>query len=290
MDSYISIKNLGLARNGKDIIQDVNLDVKNGKVLAVLGPNGAGKSSLLEMILNDFQPTRGEIVYRLTKKALLKGRLGVVYNNQFVFPQLLVREVLSFYKGMYRSDGAYLQELIKLFDLEKLTNTAIKELSEGEKKKLAIALALFHSPEFLVMDEPFSNVDITIVDEIWSEIKKLNATTIIATHDWEFAEKYADEMIFLENGKMLCEKFTPAEIESITGASKKLVMHKIPEIEKDLASYSYYEKDQLLHIFMVSDFNLKAIRKLTLNYSVLPVSVRDIYYYLSTSKRKRNDQ
>ena len=95
MDSYISIKNLGLARNGKDIIQDVNLDVKNGKVLAVLGPNGAGKSSLLEMILNDFQPTRGEIVYRLNKKALLKGRLGVVYNNQFVFPQLLVREVLS---------------------------------------------------------------------------------------------------------------------------------------------------------------------------------------------------
>lgn len=285
MDNYIDIRNLGLSRNGKDIIKDVNLEIKNGKILAVLGPNGAGKSSLLEMILNDFKPTSGEIVYRRDKKDVLKSRLGVVYNNQFVFPQLYVREVLAFYKGMYHSDGSYLNELIRLFDLEKLSSRPIKELSEGEKKKLAIALALFHNPEFLVMDEPFSNVDTTIIDEIWSEIKKLNATTVIATHDWDFAEKYADEMVFLENGSLLGKKFSPAEIEQVTGATKKLVINKMPGIVEQLSMYPHYERDHLLHVFLTPEVSLKAIRKITLNYSILEISVRDIYYYLSSKKK-----
>jgi ABC-type multidrug transport system ATPase subunit len=284
MDNYIDIRNLGLSRNGKDIIRNVNLGIQNGKVLAVLGPNGAGKSSLLEMILNDFKPTRGEIVYSRNKKDVLKSRLGVVYNNQFVFPQLHVREVLSFYKGMYQSDGAYLSELIRLFDLEKLSDRPVKELSEGEKKKLAIALALFHHPEFLVMDEPFANIDTTIIDDIWLEIRKLNATTVIATHDWDFAQKYADEMVFLENGSMLCEKFSPDEIGQVTGASKKLVVTKMPGLAEKLAGFPHYEKDELMHVFLTPEVSLQAIRKITLNYSILEISVRDIYYYLSSKK------
>lgn len=286
MENLISIKNLSLSRNGKDIVRNVNLDIGNGKILAVLGPNGAGKSSLLEMILSDFQPTRGEVVYPQNKKSLLKKKLGVVYNNQFVFPQLFVREVVSFYKGMYGSDGVYLNELMRMFGIEKLSGTPVHELSEGEKKKLAIALALFHSPELLVMDEPFANVDTTIVDEIWSEIKKLKATTIIATHDWDFAEKYADELVFLDNGSLLCDKFTPDDIEKRTGARKKLVIGKIPGIENSLGGFTYYEKDELLHIFMTENINLAAIRKITLNYSVIDITVKDMYYYLCTSNRK----
>lgn len=284
MDNYIDIRNLGLSRNGKDIIKDVNLGIQNGKVLAVLGPNGAGKSSLLEMILNDFQPTRGEIVFSRNKRDVLKGKLGVVYNNQFVFPQLHVREVIAFYKGMYKTGDAYIDDLVRLFDLEKLYDNPVKELSEGEKKKLAIALALFHHPEFLVMDEPFANVDTTIVEEIWMEIKKLNATTVIATHDWDFAQKYADEMIFLENGRLLCEKFSPDEIERITGASKKLVINKMPGLSDKLAGMPYYEKDDLMHVFLTPEVSLSSIRKITLNYSILEISVKDIYYYLSSKK------
>lgn len=284
MSSLISIKDLNYNSNKKNILSDISLDVEKGKVLAVLGPNGAGKSTFLEIVLADFKPSNGDIKYHVDRDTFLTRKVGVVYNNQHIFPQLYVKEILQFYKDIYRSDGVYLDQLLSQFDLHKLMDSKIRELSEGEKKKLSLALALFHKPEFLVMDEPFANIDVTIMKSIWQEIRKQNATVIIATHDWSFAEQYADEILFLDAGKMLCPKFAPTEKDNILSAKQKLVTQKNEELMKNLTPGDYYEKDEQLNIFMTPHFNIQNIRKITFNYSILDISVRDIFYYLSLPK------
>ncbi|MEM1324061.1 MAG: ABC transporter ATP-binding protein [Bacteroidota bacterium] len=285
MSAFISVENLGLVRRGKDILKNINLNIRKGSTLAILGPNGAGKSTLLELLLADFKPSSGSINYGFNKRKVFKNHVGVVYNNQHIFPQLYIYELMDFYKSLYRSDGQYLDQLIKLFDLERLKHSFIYELSSGEKKKLSIALALFHNPQLMVMDEPFANVDITIIPEIWEEIKKAEATTILATHDWSFAEKYADEILFLDHGQMLCEPFVPSEKNNILSAQKKLVMQRNEELVKKLPENNYYEKDEELNILLTPNVNLKQIKKFTFNYSILDISVKDVFYYLSLSKR-----
>ncbi len=284
MRSFVSLNSVSFSNNGKEIIRDIDLEIECGKVLAILGPNGAGKSTLLELILKDYKPSKGKINYHFNEKNIFKNKIGVVYNNQHIFPQLYVRELVDFYKKLYKSDGKYLSELITLFDLKKLQDSLVRKLSEGEKKKLQIALAIFHQPEFIVMDEPFSNVDITITDIIWTEIKRIGATTVLVTHDWEFAENFADEILFLDKGEILLNKFSPSEKENILSAKKKLITEKNDALLQSLLSNNFYEKDAQLNIMMTSESDLQVVKKHTFNYSIMDVTIRDIYNKLSVAK------
>lgn len=284
MKNYIELNDVTVRRNGKTILSQIDLTISPGKILAVLGPNGAGKSSLLELLLGDNKPSSGQIAFNFDKTHVMSSRVGVLYNNQFMFPQLFVKELFDFYKSVYKSDGVYFSELLDLFDIRRLLDSRIRNLSEGEKKKIGIALSLFHKPDFLVLDEPFANLDSVHIDTIWTEIKKLNVTAIIATHDWSYAEKYADEFLMMDCGKILGRKFASTEKHALLQSSKKVVVNKSTIIEDELNARQYYEKDEYLHILLTEDVSIQSIRRHTLNYSVLDLSMKDIFQYLSTSK------
>jgi ABC-2 type transport system ATP-binding protein len=284
MENYIVLHEIGVTRDRKDILTNINLSVRQGATLAILGPNGAGKSTLLELLLGDNRPSRGTVSYQFDKKSVMRRRVGVLYNNQFIFPQLYVQEVLDFYKNIYRDNGAYMEELLDLFSVRKLLKSRVRALSEGEKKKLGAVLALFHKPELIVMDEPFANLDIAHIDVIWAEVKRNGATAVIATHEWDYAEKYADEFLFMDGGRILGRKFAPIEKNEILSSGKKLVVHKSLGLAETFSDGRCYEKDDYLHILLTPSVNVQTIRKHTLNYSILDISIKDIYQYLSIAK------
>ncbi len=284
MNNYIELREVELRKGRKQILHNITLDIRQGKTLAVLGPNGAGKSSLIELILRDHRPSSGHISYDFDTGIVFKRKLGILYNNQFIFPQLYVREVVDFYKRIYADDGKYLEDLMELFQIKSLLNSRVRTLSEGEKKKLGIVLALFHKPELVVMDEPFANLDVAFIDKLWVEIKKNNATAVIATHDWDYAEKYADEFLFMESGCILGRKFTLSEKNAMLPAVKKIVVPKNKEVAEIIQTAEYYEQDDYLHILLTPVVSLQSIRKYTHNYSVLDLSIRDIYQYLTIVK------
>ena len=287
MKEFIRIENLSFVNKQKTILDSVNLSISEGKILALLGPNGSGKSTLLELILSDFRPSLGSIEYHFDKKRYFKKHIGVVYNNQQLFPQLYVKEVLDFYQNIYRDSGEYLSVLIELFDLVKLQKSLVRELSEGEKKKLSIVLALFHKPKFVVMDEPFASVDVTVTEIIWKEIKKLNATVILATHDWTLAEKYSDEALFLEEGKVLKEKIKLNNSETNSNPDRKLVAYKTKPLEKALGASLYYEKDNQIHIKLSPELDLELIKSITFNYTITELKLEDIYYFLTKKQETK---
>ena len=153
LSSLISLKNIFWTYQGKNILQNISLEILSGKILAIIGPNGAGKSTLLRITLGIILPTQGNI-YR---KSGIK--LGYV-PQKFNFNNTLNLDVTNFLKLHPESKKDNLEKSISLLKIEPLLKKPINILSGGEKQKVLMARALIGTPDILILDEPLNALDI----------------------------------------------------------------------------------------------------------------------------------
>ena len=213
--SDLKIVNLVKNFQGMDrpAVNNVNLNINSGELVAFLGPSGCGKTTILKMITGLFQPDNGDII--LDNKTLLntpteKRGVVMVFQNYLLFPYMNVNENVGFALKMKGIEQSIIDKKVReMLDLVKLPDIGLrkpKQLSGGQQQRVALARALIASPRLLLLDEPLSNLDAHLRDEMRELIvtiqKKLNVTTIFVTHDQEEAVLLADKIALIFDGEL----------------------------------------------------------------------------------------
>lgn len=196
----------GYHPKAQKIFNGFNLSVEEGEILAVLGSSGCGKSTLLRIISGLEETAQGTIrvgnaVFQ--EKSLFvpveKRNIGFVFQDYALFPFMTVAQNIKF--GMKKPSSEHLHQLLELTQLKELENRYPHELSGGQEQRTALARTLASKPALLLMDEPFSNLDADLVDELRKDLKQIiksqKITTVLVTHNKEDADFLADKTVRL---------------------------------------------------------------------------------------------
>lgn len=200
-------------KSGKETraVDDLDIVITSGKLVALLGPSGCGKSTTLFMIAGLHKPTSGKIWFgedEVTKLAPEKRGIGLVFQNYALYPHMTVRQNIMFpleNLRISREDAiSRMEDMAKLVGISELMERKPAQLSGGQQQRVAIARALVKKPRVLLLDEPLSNLDARLRLQMREEIKRIQKetgiTTIFVTHDQEEAMSISDEMVVLNNG------------------------------------------------------------------------------------------
>ena len=208
----LQIRNLTKTyENGFQALKSVNLDVKEGEILALLGPNGAGKTTLISAICGLTNITDGEILvggHNVQTEPLKTRRLiSLVPQEITIEPFEKVIGTVRFSRGLFglAPDEAYIEELLKRLTLWDKRHNRNMMLSGGMKRRVLIAKALSHKPKLLFLDEPTAGVDVELRNDMWrivEELKKEGVTIILTTHYIEEAEEVADRIAIINHGEI----------------------------------------------------------------------------------------
>src|SRR5437899_2091256 len=205
----------GLGKMYGDVraVAGVDLDIRQGELVVLLGPSGCGKTTTLRMIAGFVTPTAGEIRLGgrdITRQPPWKRNTGLVFQSYALFPHLSVADNIAFGLRMRKLPQAEVAgkvaEVLRLVRLEGLSGRLPRELSGGQQQRVALARALVIEPDILLLDEPLSNLDAKLRQEVRVEIrelqKKLGLTTVMVTHDQEEALTMADRLVVMSNGEV----------------------------------------------------------------------------------------
>jgi putative spermidine/putrescine transport system ATP-binding protein len=206
---------VGLAKRYGDFhaVRDVSLSIQDGEFLVLLGPSGCGKTTTLRMVAGFIEPTHGHVKLAGSDVTLLppwKRNAGMVFQNYALFPHLSVAENVAFGLEMRKLPKADIarrvEETLALVRLKGFGGRLPRQLSGGQQQRVALARALAIRPDVLLLDEPLSNLDAKLRQEVRVEIRELQRqlglTTVMVTHDQEEALTMADRLVVMNEGSV----------------------------------------------------------------------------------------
>ncbi|GAA3633217.1 amino acid ABC transporter ATP-binding protein [Lactobacillus hamsteri] len=218
-EEILKVEHLNKFYGNWQALHDINFSLKKGEVLTLLGPSGSGKSTLLRTLngLEDYEDGKiyfhGKEINPSPKQwQALRQKIGMVFQSYDLFPNLTVMEniLLAPVKVQKRNEDEVRKEAQKLLGQVELADYADaypRELSGGQKQRIAIVRALAMHPEIMLFDEVTASLDPEMVRGVLEIIQRLSdnehMTMIIVTHEMNFAAKIADEVLFLEDGKIV---------------------------------------------------------------------------------------
>ncbi|MEM3833451.1 MAG: ABC transporter ATP-binding protein [Thermoprotei archaeon] len=204
---------------GSFMLRNISFKIPNGSWMVILGPTGSGKTTLLESIAGLRQIIGGQVFIDDTEITNLppeKRNISMVFQNLALFPHLTVYENIEYgllARGFPRNvREERVSEMLKLFGLEHLKNRYVTNLSGGEKQRVALARALAVRPKVILLDEPFSSLDLVTRKQFWKEIKKLlkyyEIPVLHVTHDQEEAMYLGEMLAVMKNGTIIEQGLT----------------------------------------------------------------------------------
>lgn len=210
---YLSLKNIGKNFEDFTAVSDFNLDIKKGEFVSLLGPSGCGKTTTLQMIGGFLQPTSGQILLEgkdITNSKANSRNFGIVFQTYALFTHMSVFENVSFGLETRKIPRDIIVDKVnKILDLVKLEHLQTRypsELSGGQRQRIAIARALVYEPSLLLLDEPLSNLDAKLRENMQLELRdiqqKTGTTTLLVTHDQQEAMSLSDRVVVMDNGKI----------------------------------------------------------------------------------------
>ena len=223
-ETLIELKNIRKNFGELEVLKGIDLSVKNGEIICIIGPSGSGKSTLIRCLnlLEDFEGEyyfAGQKVDAKVGPHIFRRNFGMVFQHFNLFPHKNVLENIiegpiqvlgqSKQDAIERADG-----LLRRVGLEDKRKESIHQLSGGQKQRVAIARALAMNPKVLLFDEPTSALDPEKVNEVLEVIRDISEekiTTLIVTHEIQFAKQVSHRIIFLEEG-LLAAQGRPDEL------------------------------------------------------------------------------
>lgn len=224
MENILEISNVSKSFEKIKAVDNISFKVKKGEMFAYLGVNGAGKSTTISMICRTLKSDRGKIIVcgkDINKNSnYIKNNIGVVFQNSVLDQTLTVYDNLKYRASLYNITGNKFKErfetLAKMFDLNEIKDQKVKTLSGGQRRRVDIARAIIHNPEFLILDEPTTGLDPNTRKKLWNTIRNLREknemTVFLTTHYMEEAAD-ADFIIIIDKGKIITEG-TPLELKN----------------------------------------------------------------------------
>jgi ABC-type Fe3+/spermidine/putrescine transport system ATPase subunit len=211
--SRITISNLSKKFDKKNVLSNLNLEVESEEMVALLGPSGCGKTTTLKLISGLLAADEGDI--KLDGKSVIdlpteKRGAVLVFQENLLFPHLNIEDNIAFGLKMAGVDRKIrekrVEELLELVNLPGYQKRMPNELSGGQQQRIALARALAINPKVLLLDEPISNLDANLREEMRELIRKIheeeNMTTIFVTHDREEALLIADRIAVMKDGNL----------------------------------------------------------------------------------------
>jgi heme exporter protein A len=219
----VHAESLGKAFGRSAVLRDLTLSVTAGEAVAIFGPNGAGKTTMLRLLAGLTAPTSGSL--RLLgadgMSADVRRRVGLIAHQSFLYPGLTARENLLFYARMYGLDdaGARVEAWLERVALVDVGDRPVRLFSRGMEQRLALARALIHDPELVLLDEPWSGLDAAAADWLGGLLLELRArgrTIVLATHDFERGLAVATRVLIVHRGRIAWD--APVEAASAVDA------------------------------------------------------------------------
>jgi ABC-2 type transport system ATP-binding protein len=198
----------------KVAVNDVSFNVYGGEVFGFLGPNGAGKTTTIKVIVGLLQPSAGAVKINgydvQTQPIPAKAASGYVPDTPNLYPKLSAHELLRFVGDLYGLDRSQVEkrgeELLRLFELEKVRDDPIDSYSHGMQQKMALACALIHDPRVLVLDEPTVGLDprsARLIKDMLRQMAERGAAVFLSTHILEIAERMCDRIGIINKGELI---------------------------------------------------------------------------------------
>ncbi|MED4204362.1 ABC transporter ATP-binding protein [Neobacillus mesonae] len=207
----IEIKNLTKQADNKLILRGIDLTIHKGETVAILGPNGAGKSTLLKVLASLIKPTSGLVTINGLKwkrnHLQIKKMIGYLPHSSLLYDHYSPIENLVFFGNIYGINDVEQRavKLVKEVGLSFFLNEPVKNFSRGMIQRIAIARAIIHEPEVLLLDEPHTGLDqgaISILNNVILSMKEKGTTTLMVTHDFKQAAEICDRIIIMRNGRI----------------------------------------------------------------------------------------
>lgn len=238
--NVIEFKNLTKNFGKTKAVDSVSFSVKKGEVFGFLGPNGAGKTTTIRCLMDFLRPTQGSVsILGLDSKkdsVLLKNKIGYISGDVRLYQKWTAKEHFAYFEKL-KGESKILAKLIKDLSLDQTQK--IKNLSTGNKQKVAIILALMHEPELLVLDEPTVGLDPLLQNKIYdilADFKKKGATIFISSHNLAEVQKICDRVAIIKEGKLLA-------VESVENLEQKSLKKIEVRFKKPVKSSDFKDKN-----------------------------------------------
>ncbi len=219
----------GLYKSFKNVkaIQGVSFQALNGQITGLLGPNGAGKTTTLRILYTVIQPDAGSAVvdgYNTVKQSIEVQRcIGALPDSHGLYPRLTARENIRYYGRLHGLNGEKLEkqidELIQLLEMHDIENRRTEGFSSGERVKVAIARALVHDPQNVLLDEPTNGLDVMSTRSMRAFIRRLSERgkcVLFSSHIMQEVSALCDNIVIISRGEVAASG-TPQQILASTG-------------------------------------------------------------------------
>lgn len=227
-DILLRINQVSKSYGTNAIVKNISLEIKKHEIVTLLGPSGCGKTTTLRLVSGLEQATSGEIVCRGQRLDVPARNLfvpphnrnfGMVFQSYAIWPQMTVFDNVAYplrLRKMNKSDiAAETRRALEMVGLDKLADRSPSQLSGGQQQRVAFARAIVYKPDLLLLDEPFSNLDTRLREQMRYEVKelqeKLGLSVLFVTHDQEEALSLSDRIIVINHGEIE-QAGTPIEL------------------------------------------------------------------------------
>ena len=212
-DTIISLENIAISFDGEQVLDDLNLRIKNGEFVTLLGPSGCGKTTTLRIIGGFVTPDSGDVFFdgvRINDLPAYKRRVNTIFQRYALFPHMNVYENVAFGLRVQEKKNAEIkatvEEMLAMVNLKGFEHRSVSTLSGGQQQRVAIARALANHPSVLLLDEPLAALDLKLRKDMQAELKniqkRLGITFIYVTHDQEEALSMSDTVVVTDGGKI----------------------------------------------------------------------------------------
>ena len=211
----VKINNLSHSINNQKVLQNINLELEKDKIACILGPSGCGKTTLLKLIAGLEKVTTGDIIINdeiVSSNTMHlkteKRKIGFLFQDYALFPHLTVKENLNFAISNGKKEKHDIEEIIEIIKLPNSLHKYPHELSGGEQQRVALARSIIAQPGLLLLDEPFSSLDLSLKEEVRDDtlhlLQKSNISVLIVTHD-PFEAMFISNKIYImqKDGKIV---------------------------------------------------------------------------------------
>jgi ABC-2 type transport system ATP-binding protein len=216
MEAAVKINRLSVTLGGTvKALDDVSLELPEGKVIGFIGPSGAGKTTLIRSIVGRLQIPQGSVsVFGLPAgSAKLRREVSYMTQELSIYPDLTARENLQYFVTILGQPKKQVTEILKSVELSDRANVLAINLSGGQKQRLSLAVALIGSPKLMVLDEPTVGLDPVLREKLWDLFKHLagqGTTLVISSHSMDEASR-CDDLVLIRDGQIVAHS-TPKEL------------------------------------------------------------------------------
>ncbi|NLK93739.1 MAG: ABC transporter ATP-binding protein [Clostridiales bacterium] len=250
----VEIKNLSLFLGDKQILNNINYEIKSKKIIGLIGPNGVGKTSLIKSICGIYKPTSGSILYDgedVYNSINVKRQIGYVPDENNFFNSYTIKAIIKYYKLAYEDfNENKFHHINKIFNIP--INKRYFQLSKGMKMRVNLMMAFSIEPKYLILDEPTSGLDPILKNKllklIVNEVCNRDVTVIISSHNLRELEMICDEVVIINEGEIVYSN----SLENMKKKIRKIqVAFDAPVYEEDLKFNGIYKVSRTGRVFTI---------------------------------------